>query len=155
VWQLVGPFWDLEWKVVLAPNTHPSMNSDYQKKTWTFWVHAAPPNLSSNFFFPINICHPFLPRFNGPIFYWPWVNPLLWNGKYWVDRLSASNQSVENQEKSNDILYNQNVCHLLCHLFFPVRHSELATTSAPWRMDEKWSGNSFPGGSIYLVNHGI
>jgi hypothetical protein len=58
---------------------------------------------------------------------------------------------VENQEISNDVLYNQNVCHL----FFPVRHSELATTSAPRRMDEKWSGNSFPWGSIYLVNLGI
>jgi hypothetical protein len=34
-------------------------------------------------------------------------------------------------------------------------HSELAsTTTAPWRMDGKWSGNNFPLGSSSLAKHG-
>jgi hypothetical protein len=33
-------------------------------------------------------------------------------------------------------------------------HSEPAPTSTPWRMDGKWSGNSFLLGSSYLANHG-
>jgi hypothetical protein len=33
-------------------------------------------------------------------------------------------------------------------------HSEPAPTSAPWRMDGKWSGNSFLLGSSSLANHG-
>jgi hypothetical protein len=33
-------------------------------------------------------------------------------------------------------------------------HSEPVPTSAPWRMDGKWSGNSFLLGSSSLANHG-
>ncbi len=33
-------------------------------------------------------------------------------------------------------------------------HSELAPTSAPWRMNGKWWGNSFLLGSSSLANHG-
>jgi hypothetical protein len=33
-------------------------------------------------------------------------------------------------------------------------HSEPAPTSAPWRMDGKWSGNSFLLGSSSLANDG-
>jgi hypothetical protein len=32
--------------------------------------------------------------------------------------------------------------------------SEPAPTSAPWRMDGEWSGNSFLFGSSSLANHG-
>jgi hypothetical protein len=33
-------------------------------------------------------------------------------------------------------------------------HSEPAPSSAPWRMDGKWSGNSFLLGSSSLANYG-
>jgi hypothetical protein len=33
-------------------------------------------------------------------------------------------------------------------------HSESAPTSAPWRMNGKWSGNNFLLGSSSLANHG-
>jgi hypothetical protein len=33
-------------------------------------------------------------------------------------------------------------------------HSEPAHTSAPWRMNGKWSGNNFLLGSSSLANHG-
>ncbi len=33
-------------------------------------------------------------------------------------------------------------------------HSEPAPTNAPWRMDDKWSGNSFLLCSSSLANHG-
>jgi hypothetical protein len=36
----------------------------------------------------------------------------------------------------------------------PVGHSERAPSSAPWRMDDKWSGNSFLLGSSSVGNHG-
>jgi hypothetical protein len=41
-------------------------------------------------------------------------------------------------------------------IVFPgsMGHNEPAPTSAPWRMDGKWSGNSFLLGFSSLANHG-
>jgi hypothetical protein len=33
-------------------------------------------------------------------------------------------------------------------------HGEPAPTSTPWKMDDKWSGDSFLLGSSSLANHG-
>jgi hypothetical protein len=46
-------------------------------------------------------------------------------------------------------------CHAWLHELLLLGHSEPApTTTAPWRMDGKWSGNNFLLGSSSLANHG-
>jgi hypothetical protein len=96
--------------------------------------------------------------------HWIQFNSIQFTGER-LTRMSAHRSSVPNLNDPSPLLPRSLRPSLASHTWeklarsrspsrLPERHSEPAPTCALWRMNDKWSGNSFLLGFSSLANHG-
>jgi hypothetical protein len=86
-----------------------------------------------------------------------WATPIMANSHAidWYSCLMHEWRDLYYFHNLTNLYYNLTLTRWeVQHLWVKVGHSEREPTSAPWRMNSKWSGISFLLGSSSLANHG-